>query len=82
MEKDLNFMRNPDLWPAWPFLPLVKRQSEPSEMRCGYMLCTSTSGANKDPSVYIGYIFDANPHSDEKKTYDTFEKVAEEWRVD
>src|SRR5262245_38165948 len=33
--RDIHFMANPALWPAWPYLPLVRRTR--GELECGLL---------------------------------------------
>lgn len=77
---DEMFVRSPDLWPRWPLCPMVKRNT--TELVVGYLVNRDLRGQHEDPTVYVGYVFAADPARDEKVKYDSFEKLLEEWRVD
>lgn len=35
--RDLQFFRNPKLWPLWPYLPVMRRQADQSEPELGIL---------------------------------------------
>jgi hypothetical protein len=78
---DLEFMQKPDVWPVWPFLPLVKTDGS-HYPECGYLLNTSLRGPHTDTTVFLGYIHDGNRKNHKPQKYDSFEAILAEWRID
>ena len=81
------FIGTPTLWPAWPFLPLVRRNRGTLEL--GVMIDSrSLALTGRSSTVYLGNLLDlpatltdflALPH----ETFDSAEEVASAgWLVD
>ena len=89
---DAAMIRDTDRWPAWPCLPLKRRNNSLEDKNLGVLLATeehrrAVNGRGK-LRVYHGYIFslpktqeqwDATPRTE----YDTIEELlADGWMVD
>ena len=75
-------MKDPDRWPTWPRLPLVKRDGSHA---VGFLLNTVLEGAHTDPTVYIGNLFNARLDVETCPCiqYASFEALYDDgWRVD
>ena len=87
--RDLLFLHNPRYWPAWPFLPLVRRRPGREE-ECGLLL--DAAGAfglyGLSATVFLGNLFLLPETLDAflalpREAHDTPEEVADAgWRVD
>ena len=87
--RDLLFLRDPRYWPAWPFLPLVRRRPG-SEEECGLLL--DAVGAfglyGLSATVFLGNLFLLPETLDgflalPRESFDTPEEVADAgWCVD
>jgi hypothetical protein len=81
-------MKNPDAWPRWPALPVVKRNAQMSDPEaCGFLMAPGLKNGPPVPEVYIGNIItlsvDRVPLAKiPKKTYLDLEALVAEWRVD
>ena len=86
-DRTLLFLANPALWPAWPFLPVVRRCRGREEL--GVVFDARAAGRTGDPAtVYVTNLFLlppdlpaflALPH----EAFDTAEQLAEAgWLVD
>lgn len=76
---DLAMMKNPDLWPAWPILPLKNRESA----TVGFLL----EATDCKFKIFLGNFWKLGEEgyfeSLETKTFDSFEAIiAEGWHVD
>src|SRR4051794_32768609 len=87
--RNLLFLREPSLWPAWPFLPVVRR-GRGDGMECGLVYdFRGTSGrTGYSATVLIANLFGA-PRSEAgllalpKEVFDTAEELFDAgWRVD
>jgi hypothetical protein len=89
IERNLLFISTPSLWPAWPFLPLVRRKDDTLE-ECGVLYDCWTKGRRPGyrATVFFTNIFELPTGEDEllalpRETFDTpDEVVAAGWRVD
>ena len=88
--RNLLFMCDPRLWPAWPFLPLVRRHRGTDDPDCG-LLCDLEGLlglAGYRCTVHRCNLFCLPPRLQElldmpRETFDTFEELlAAGWRVD
>ena len=87
--RNLLFLSRPALWPAWPFLPVVRRRPGQEE-ELGLMYdCFSVAGrTGLSATVYLGNLFELPPTEDEllampHETYDNADEVyAAGWRID
>jgi len=80
-ERDVSMIKDPNMWPRWPALPMKKLLGR--QIKCGYII-----DDGKKPDIIIGSIFDiprdpillkALP----REEYDSAEEVsADGWRVD
>jgi hypothetical protein len=87
--RNLLFFARPDLWPAWPFLPLVKRLPDKLEE---YGVLFDAMGSHELPgfsaAVFLTNLFLMPRQLDEflalpKEVFDTREEVADAgWCVD
>jgi hypothetical protein len=80
---DLEMLKNPDKWPAWPRLPLVIRHparvSDP--MTVGFLLGDPPSDGTY--TVWFGNVFDPVYPTQPKKQYATVEELLKDgWEVD
>jgi hypothetical protein len=87
--RDLLFFRNPDLWPTWPFLAVV-RHKPGGEMDCGvlYDFAQTSGRTGYQCTVFLCNIF-LLPGTEEelvalpREVFDTWEEVsAAGWAVD
>ena len=87
--RNLLFLGRPDLWPAWPFLPLVRRR-EGREEECG-VLCDVlglTGRPGHSATVHFANVFLLPPTLEDflglpREVFDTPEEVfAAGWRID
>ncbi len=87
--RNLLFLATPALWPAWPFLPLVRRLPGREE-ECGllYDVLHLSGRTGYSASVFLVNLF-ALPATEEeflalpRETFDSPEEVyAAGWRVD
>ena len=86
--RNLHFMRHPELWDAWPFLPLVRRKPG-SEDECGLLYDVFHL---KEVPGYAATVFKCNlfliPPEDEflqlpKEAHDQIDEVFDAgWRID
>lgn len=87
--RNLLFLADPERWPAWPFLPLVRR-SAGGEMTCGLLcdLMALYGLTGFRATVFVTNLFTVPPDLEgflalPKETFDTAEEVFEAgWRVD
>jgi hypothetical protein len=77
-EKDIAGMKDPDIWPQWPLLPLKRYEQGSHRMQTGYLVAQE-----KDRwSVYLGNVW-AVQITDPAQPYDSPEAiVADGWEVD
>ena len=87
--RNLLFLGRPDLWPVWPFLPLVRR-SDGQEEECG-VLCDVlglTGRPGHSATVHFANVFLLPPTLEgllalPREVFDTPEEVfAAGWRID
>ena len=87
--RNLLFLRDPGLWPAWPFLPVVRR-GRVEDLECGLVYdFLSTSGRlGYSATVLLANLFEA-PRSEAgllalpKEVFDTADELFDAgWRVD
>ena len=79
--KDLEMMKHPGEWPAWPALPVKhKRDRDGVFPRCGVVFATGKS------IVYETNLYNLGPDIEVDKLnrteYPSFEALAEDWWVD
>jgi hypothetical protein len=87
--RNMLFFAQPDLWPSWPFLPLVKRLADQPEL-CGVLFdamgCAQLPGYSS--TVFMTNLFLMPRQIDEflglaKEMFDTREELADAgWCVD
>ena len=86
--KQAALMALPALWPAWPFLPLVRRGPAGEELGLLCDLMRLADRAGHSATVYLGNLFALPATLDEffqlpREVYDTPEEVFDRgWRVD
>jgi hypothetical protein len=88
-QRNLLFFRDPRLWPAWPFLPLMCRRPG-CEEECGLLYdVKGVSGRlGYSATVFLSNLFLLPPTEEEilalpREVYDTPEEVADAgWTVD
>ncbi|KKM16522.1 hypothetical protein LCGC14_1684980 [marine sediment metagenome] len=71
VNRDVRAMKG-EILDWWPTLPLVNKEKK---KELGFLI----SGCG--PRVFLGNVF-APPDDPDEISYDSFEKLAEEWRVD
>ena len=87
--RNLLFLTTPDLWPLWPFLPLVRRRPErEDELGLIYDVFHVTGRTGRSATVYIANLFQIPSTEREflalpNEVYDSAEEIfAGGWRVD
>ena len=88
--RDFLFFTNPCLWKQYPFLPLIRRAGEPSEMQLGVLYdARGVSGIyGFSCAVFLVNIFilpkrEAKLLNGPRLVYDTFDELADAgWVVD
>lgn len=81
---ELEFIKQPQSWPQWPYMPLVKRGGSPF-MDGGVGILSSNDVLRSKPVVYLTNLFSIGdrPLAEvPSKTYESFEAMLNEWRVD
>jgi hypothetical protein len=74
--RDIEMMKTPDDWPAWPLLPL-KRPNKAYGTSFAYMF------AEGKPRIYRGSMWKPDPTKDPCVEFDSFEAIAADgWMVD
>lgn len=77
--RDLQMMREPNRWPQWPVLPLIKRNGSLDDKDyCAFMYATGK------PVAYLGNILmlpDTLAEC-ERRPYPTLEALAADYKVD
>ena len=87
--RNLLYLSTPTLWPAWPFLPLVRRQADQEEEYGLLYDVLHTSGRTGfSATVLLCNLFDVPSDEEEflslpQETFDLPEEIyAAGWRVD
>ncbi len=88
--RDLRLFRTPGLWPAWPFLPVVRPAPDGPGRQCGvlYDAVAASGRFGFSATVFLANLFLPPATEDALFTlpryvYDTPEEVADAgWRVD
>ena len=86
--RNVTIMSMPAMWPAWPFLPLVRRSK--GELECGLLcdLMTLNNTPGFSATVHFGNLFMLPPTLDDfiklpKEVFDTPDEIySAGWRVD
>jgi hypothetical protein len=87
--RNLTFFRDPQLWPQWPFLPVMRRRpGVEEEYGVLYDACGSSGKFGYACTIFLANYF-LLPSTEEeflalpRETYDTPEEVADAgWTVD
>jgi hypothetical protein len=87
--RHLLFLAKPALWPAWPFLPLMRRRPGRDE-ECGLPFDALHFRGQPGPSatVFLGNLFALPPELEQflalpRESFDTPEEVYDAgWRID
>lgn len=86
--RDVLFMSTPALWPAWPFLPVVRRTNGIEELGLMYDARGTANQTGYSATVFLGNLFALPPTEAAflnlpREVYDDAEEVAAAgWRVD
>lgn len=86
--RHLLFVTTPALWPAWPFLPVVRRTRSPEELGVLFDARGVCGLTGYSATVFLTNIFDLPPTLDQlfaqpKEVFDTGEELIRAgWRVD
>ena len=85
LKKDLEGMKNPDIWPQWPVLP-VKRHSDEKGIEVG-LIVEKDMKSPVESIVYLNNMFSLKSWEDLDKMpnlkYESFEALqADGWVVD
>jgi hypothetical protein len=86
--RDVLFISTPALWPAWPFLPVVRRTGGTEEIGLMYDARGTANRTGYSATVFLANLFDLPPTEAAflalpKEVYDSAEEVAAAgWRVD
>jgi hypothetical protein len=83
-ERDDVFMRDPNQWPMFPFLPIKRYIGERRELECAVIHCGTLNGPLPEPvTVILTTLYGMDLKNSERKTYDTVDAVlADGWMVD
>lgn len=82
------FLRTPALWPAWPFLPLIRRNGLSEELGLLFDAWGVAGRTGFSSTVFLCCLFELPPTIEAllmlpRETYDsTDELLAAHWRVD
>ena len=89
---DLNrhalFMRTPALWPAWPFLPLIRRNGATEELGLLFDARGIAGRTGFSSTVFLICLFELPPTieallASPRETYDSTDELLDaHWRVD
>ena len=88
LSRHLLFVTTPALWPAWPFLPVVRRTSDGEECGLLFDAMGTTAKPGLSATVWFANLFLLPPTFEEflalrKEVYDRAEELIESgWRVD
>ena len=87
--RDLYFFRNPQLWPVWPYLPVIRRKPHDEEdLGILYDFAHTSGRTGFGSTVFLTNIVFVPDTEEEllalpKEVFDTFEEVrAAGWCVD
>jgi hypothetical protein len=88
--RHLLFLSRPELWPVWPYLPLIRRQPGAGEDECGLLfdIFHLDGRTGLSASVFLTNLFTMPQTFEEflalpREQYDSPEEVyAAGWRVD
>ena len=87
-ERTMLFLTNPDLWPLWPFIPVVRRCSGEEELGVVYDARQAVDLTGYSATVFITNMFTLPDKFKEflklpKEVFDSAEELTEAgWRVD
>ena len=87
-QRTVLFLANPDLWPHWPFIPVVRRCSGEEELGVVYDAREAVDLTGYSATVWITNLFTLPTEFSEflqlpKEVYDCAEELAGAgWRVD
>ena len=86
-DRTVLFLSTPALWPAWPFLPVVRRTRGSEEL--GVVFDSRAAGLNGfSTAVFFCNLFALPPSFEQflalpKEVFDTADELADaEWRID
>ena len=88
LARHLLFVTTPALWPAWPFLPLVRRSRGAEELGVLFDALGACGRTGYSATVLICNLFDLPPTLDQllalpKEVFDTGEELVRAgWMVD
>jgi len=86
--RDLLFVTTPALWPAWPFLPVVRRAGGREELGVLFDARGAAGRTGFGSTVFLGNLFALPERMDEfpalpRETFDAAEEIlAAGWGVD
>jgi hypothetical protein len=87
-QRTVMFLANPDLWPLWPFMPVIRRTSGEEELGVVYDARQAVDMTGYSATVFLTNMFTLPEEFTgflelPKETYDCAEELAEAgWRVD
>jgi hypothetical protein len=87
-QRTVLFLAHPELWPLWPFLPVVRRGSGGEELGVVYDARRASELTGYSATVFLRNMFTLPDQLSEfltlpKEVFDTAEELAEAgWRVD
>lgn len=88
LDRHALFMRTPALWPAWPFLPLVRRNGAAEKQGLLFDAWGVAELTGYLATVFVCNLFDLPPTlagllASPRETFDTIDDLlAARWRVD
>jgi hypothetical protein len=86
--RDLLYVTNPDLWPCWPFLPVIRRTGTEEELGLMYDVRGTCGPTGYSATVFLCNLFQLPATEAEflqlpREVFDTAEELlAAGWRVD
>jgi hypothetical protein len=86
---DLKIMQNPELWPGWPCLPVVRR-GRPGSPQIGILIASNLPTLLEDVNLFgiaegstLGGLMKETAKEGKLKQFDSFEAIiADGWEVD
>ena len=86
--RHLLYLRDPSLWPAWPFLPVVRRCRGAEELGVLFDAVAAAGLTGFSATVFLTNLFTLPPTVDgllalPREVFDTADEVIEAgWRID